>query len=694
MSFKDFFNKCKNRSKNTNSTEKNPSHIWKLIGAFIGVIPAIFIEVIAYITLHGEDISADVKYVAVVHAAAFLCLVLPLTSLIRVKLHAVIRWTLTTLKWIPVLISPPAAFFMLEFLTHNPLDNGKGGADMSTEVILFNISFFVIALFTLIFVTGRTAPAVITVTALPLILGLISYFTLEFRGTPLFPWDIASYGIASTVLGGYDLTLTPLILMIIALAILTCVVAVVWNVRVKFPWKAVRPVLAGIMCIVSVCALSYVQTDRAISDFRLYPYLFTPGHLYKTNGFTVSFLMNLRYATVDRPDGYSDEAVDEITAAYESDREKDSKKRPNIIVIMNESFADMTALADFKTSVEIMPFIKGLTKNTVKGTLHASVVGGNTPNSEFEFLTGMTMGYLPSGSIPYQQFVKSESPSLVSQLDELGYHTVAMHPYPASGWKRDDVYSYFGFEETHFSDVPGGSFVGKEYLRNYVSDRGLYSKIYDVYEEKEADTPLFVFAVTMQNHSGYTGQHRNFTPDVNTPTIATNEALINYLSLVKRSDEAFKELVEYFAVKDEDTVILMFGDHQPNDSVAYPIIYGTSTFYDEQDIEVSENRYKVPYIIWSNYDMPLKDIGDTSMNYLSSLLAEAAGISKTAEQKFLLSVREKFPVITGRCIIDSTGEYHPISDYEDFTELREYALIQYNYLFDKDKLTEEFYSLK
>ncbi len=687
MSFKETINKLLHPRKAETDENKKSSPISKILLSCLGIIPAVFIEVIAYLSLHVKDISADTKYIVITHVAAVLCLLLPLSRLIKKKIPAVIRW-------IPVLISPPAAFFMLEFLTHNPLDNGKGGADMSTDVILFNISFFVIALFTLIFITGRTAPAVITVTAVPLILGLISYFTLEFRGTPLFPWDIASYGIASTVLGGYDLTLTPLILMIIALAILTCVVAVVWNVRVKFPWKAVRPVLAGIMCIVSVWALSYVQTDRAISDFRLYPYLFTPGHLYKTNGFTVSFLMNLRYATVDKPDGYSNEVTEDITSAYKSDSEKDSKNRPNIIVIMNESFADMTALADFKTNVEVMPFIKSLTKNTVKGTLHASVVGGNTPNSEFEFLTGMTMGYLPSGSIPYQQFVKSESPSIVSQLDELGYHTVAMHPYPASGWKRDDVYSYFGFEEMHFLDVPGGSFVGKEYLRNYVSDRGLYSKIYDVYEEKEADTPLFVFAVTMQNHSGYTGQYRNFVPDVKVPIIATNEALTNYLSLVKRSDEAFKELVEYFAVKDEDTVILMFGDHQPNDSVAYPILFGTGTVYDEQDIEVSENRYKVPYIIWSNYDMPLKNVGDTSMNYLSSLLAEAAGIPKTAEQKFLLSVREKFPVITGRCIIDSTGEYHPISDYEDFTELREYALIQYNYLFDKDKLTEEFYSLK
>ncbi|MBR5447124.1 MAG: LTA synthase family protein, partial [Clostridia bacterium] len=544
--------------------------------------------------------------VIITHVAAALCLLLPLTTLIKVKLHAVIRWSLTTLKWIPVLISPAVAFFMLEFLTHNPFDNGKGGADMSDNVILFNISFFVIALFTLIFITGRTAPAVITVTALPLTLGLISYFTLEFRGTPLFPWDIASYGIASTVVGGYDLTLTPMILMIIALALLTCVVAIVWNVRIRFPWsKVIRPIIALAMCFVMVSAVGYVQTDRAISDFRLYPYLFTPGHLYKTNGFTVSFLMNLRYATVEKPDGYNEDEAESIASTYESDSTEDSKKRPNIIVIMNESFADMSELAPLLTNIPVMPFISSLEENTVKGTLHSSVVGGNTPNSEFEFLTGMTMGYLPSGSIAYQQFVKNESPSLVSQLDSLGYHTVAMHPYPASGWKRNDVYTYYGFEEMHFSDYPGGSFTGKQYLRNYVSDDGLYSKIYDVYEAKEEDEPLFVFAVTMQNHSGYTGKYNNFTADVRTLVAAYNESVSNYLSLVRYSDKAFENLINYFSAVEEDTIVLMFGDHQPNDSVANHLLFSAGLEYDEQDLVTSENRYKVPYIIWSNYEMPL-----------------------------------------------------------------------------------------
>ena len=647
-------------------------------------LPAVFIEVLAVLTLGADIGEGDVKFISVTHGAAVVSLLLALT---RPKIHAVFRW-------IPVLISPAAAFFMLEFITHNPFKGDDGTPDMTEEVILLNIAFFVIGLFLLIFLTGNTAPSVIAVTAVPLILGLVSYFTLEFRGTPLFPWDIASYGIAATVVGGYDLTLTPQILMIISLAVLTLVVAVVWNVRVRFPWRFIRPMLAVIMCAVTFFAGSYIQSDAAISDFRLYPYLFTPGYLYRTNGFTVSFLMNLRYAVVDKPDGYSAEGAEEIALSYESDSAETVGKRPNVIVIMNESFADMTYLAPFKTNLPVMPFIDSLEENTVKGKLHASVVGGNTPNSEFEFLTGMTMGYLPSGSIPYQQFVKTESPGLVSQLDDLGYHTVAMHPYPASGWKREEVYSYFGFEEMHFIDSRYGSFVGKERLRGYVSDDGLYSKIYDVFEAKKEGEPLFVFAVTMQNHSGYTQQYANFKPDVTILGAAANTATTTYLSLIRRSDKAFENLVRYFSAVDEDTVILMFGDHQPNDSIANPIIRQTGAYYKENDLCLSEKRYTVPYVMWSNYDMPLENIGDTSINYLSTLLTEAAGLPQTASQKFLSSIRDKYPVITGRCIIDSTGTVTPVSDYESFPELYDYALMQYNYLFDKNHRVSEYFTLK
>lgn len=40
----------------------------------------------------------------------------------------------------------------------------------------------------------------------------------------------------------------------------------------------------------------------------------------------------------------------------------------NLIVIMNESFSDLTETFGLETNEDPMPFLHGLTENTVKGT--------------------------------------------------------------------------------------------------------------------------------------------------------------------------------------------------------------------------------------------------------------------------------------------------------------------------------------
>ncbi len=658
--------------------------IKRILTIIAALVPACFIEFLALSTKFDLNVSGDKIALVITHLSSIFTFLL---ILLKPKVHWLIRS-------VPVIISPFASFLMLESLTHNPFVGEDGTPDMTLEVIWLNLALFIIALLTLVFITGRTSPAVITITVFPLILGLISYFTLEFRGTPLFPWDLASYGTATSVISEYDFSLTPTIVLIISCAVLICTVAAVWNIRIRFRLKFIRPVLAAVMCTALVLSGYYIQSDRVIDDFNLYPYLFTPKHLYKTNGFAVSFLMNFRYATVDKPDTYSDDNVNAVAERYTSDDASEVKKKPNVIVIMNEAFADMSVLADYKTSKKCLPFISSLEKNAAKGNLHVSVVGGNTPNSEFEFLTGMSMGFLPAGSIPYQQFINSPLPSLATQMNDLGYRTVAMHPYGASGWERDTVYPHLGFEEMYFNDSPKGYFSSCTRLRSYVSDSGLYTKIEQLFNSK-GDEPLFIFAVTMQNHSGYSNRYVNFTPSITVDGLSENISLSNYMSLIRESDAAFEELVKFFMRQSEDTIILMFGDHQPNDSVAYPLMANSGVTLDESDLEGSEKRYIVPYVMWSNFEVATSAFTDEmSLNYLSGALMETAGLPMTASQKMLSELRDEYPVINGRCFIDSEGNYHPVADYDEYDALSRYAVMQYNYLFDVDDRVNEFFKVK
>ena len=124
-----------------------------------------------------------------------------------------------------------------------------------------------------------------------------------------------------------------------------------------------------------------------------------------------------------------------------------NEKMPNIIVIMDEAFSDLSVLGDLETNKDYMPFVHSLQNgadNTITGYLNVSVCGGNTADTEFEFLTGNTMAFLPAGSIPYQQYIKDTTPSLASYLKGLGYETYAQHPYNASGWNRETVYPLLG----------------------------------------------------------------------------------------------------------------------------------------------------------------------------------------------------------------------------------------------------------
>lgn len=214
---------------------------------------------------------------------------------------------------------------------------------------------------------------------------------------------------------------------------------------------------------------------------------------------------------------------------------------------------------------------------------------------------------------------------------------------------------------------------------------------------KNNGDPMFVFAVTMQNHSAYNKLYDNFTPEITVNGLENNLSLTTYMSLVRESDRAFEGLVNYFSDYEEPTVILMFGDHQPNNSIATPLLKDAGIDYDESNLELSEGRYIVPYILWSNFDMEMQedyDIDDVSVNYLSGILMDAAGLPKSAYQTFLSEVREDFPVITGHSFIDKNGKITPISEYYNFDKLALYAKFQYNYLFDSAKMPELFWNLK
>eukprot|EP00831_Metopus_contortus_P035178 TRINITY_DN2800_c0_g1_i1.p2 TRINITY_DN2800_c0_g1~~TRINITY_DN2800_c0_g1_i1.p2 ORF type:complete len:194 (-),score=27.10 TRINITY_DN2800_c0_g1_i1:103-684(-) len=176
------------------------------------------------------------------------------------------------------------------------------------------------------------------------------------------------------------------------------------------------------------------------------------------------------------------------------------------------------------------------------------------------------MAFLPVGSIPYQQYINRPLSNLTTTLNEQGYESTAVHPYPGTGWNRNSVYKYFGFSKFITSD----EFVNPTYYRCYISDESSFDKVKEVLENNKADNkPQFIFNVTIQNHGGYNFGDDVFKSNIKLLDIENSKQANQYLSLVKHTDEAFENLLNYLEKQKEPTIVVFFGDHMPGICLLY-----------------------------------------------------------------------------------------------------------------------------
>jgi len=216
-------------------------------------------------------------------------------------------------------------------------------------------------------------------------------------------------------------------------------------------------------------------------------------------------------------------------------------------------------------------------------------------------------------------------------------------------------------------------------------------------ESKQDGEPLFVFGVTMQNHGDYPNKSNgNFHPDVE--VLNNKNSYIsyfnNYLSLLKVSDKAFQKLVEYYDKIDEPTIILMFGDHQPNDHVVSPILKANGISMTNPTLDTLQTRYVTPYILWANYDLEGLDElpKTTSVNYLATLLLSLTDVPMTPFQCWQMDLMEQYPAMNANGYFDADWNVHSVQSINEISILNDYAKLQYNLVFDRKHTVSELFS--
>lgn len=605
--------------------------------------------------------------------AAFLLLSILLLFSARIR-----RWSekkqLPCLTGMLAVITPIAGFYLIELVSNDSLGS------MKWERAAQNLIYLTVLFLLIFFGLPWKKAAIGSFWAGCLLFGSLNHFLYIFRDNPLMPGDFLSTRTALKVAAGYQYTITTEMLKGILLCF-GCIVLLSISAGYAHPSKRLRTAAAAICLAGVLICTEYLANTDIKQDYGVRMNQWDIQKAYNTVGATLGFVQLTQQLNPGQPDGYSRKKVDQLLETYK-DVKADPSVQPTIIVAMCESFSDLHALGEFETSDDFMENWYARTDYLYRGNCYVSVYGGSTANTEFEFLTGNSLGFLPVGTVPYQSYDTKDMGNLAQCLKDQGYRLTALHPEAKENWNRDQVYADFGFEQ--FLGI--GDFENPEYLRGRMSDAADFRKLIEVYEENRGQ-PQFIFNITMQNHGGYDAAAMEGYELIGLKKEWEKYSDVStYLTLVQKTDQAIEELISYFETVDEPVILCIFGDHQPSVSKKWrEAVLGKKE--KSLTLDETQKKYATPYMIWANYDTGTKrQETDLSVNYLGALLLETAGMHGSSYIDFLQEMRQYIPAINAFGYMTTDGSWHDMDEETDGSEwVDRYHQIEYNALFDPER---------
>ena len=539
----------------------------------------------------------------------------------------------------------------------------------------------------------------------------VNFYTLQLRGEPFLPWDLAQVSEAAGVASAAGIKIqTSMIVTIVVELALTVGSFFLFRGRHKQRWLprvAGSAATAAAMCLLIFGVFLQPAVCQAIG---IVPDAWMQDRYYRYYGVITGFMTNLANLEIDKPDNYSEETVDAILdnvgesqkfstsplypTSYAATTAKDEQvKKPTIIYVMNESYWDVSELEQYgiKFDTDVSANLHALQQTSAYGRAYSPSFGGGTCDVEFEALTGYSASFLPSGSKPYQQHVTKPMFALPSYLKTQGYQTAAVHCFWAKYWSRDTAYPNLGLDDfISLEDMHGVTKVRKHYWTSgLVTDDSMADQVIGQYEKMKAssDEPVFLHAVTMQNHTNYNKD--NYPDDQRVKVLehpagmkaSTVGALEDFATGIRDADAMLGKLTAYFSQVDEPVILVFWGDHyNPIDS-NYDVY--TTTGY-ASGSSTDPRLHQTTLLMWSNYSQQQVDLGTIAAYDISPVMLELFGLEQPLYFQYL---NRQLRVASRSCTrgttmnLDGTTTQQPTEFQQRWTN--EHWMLQYDLMFGK-----------
>ncbi len=504
--------------------------------------------------------------------------------------------------------------FVVELLSRRDFLSACSFVGSHTAAFLFN-AFIVFVSLSLVYLFRRRAFFRIFISGFWIILGIINGCILSNRVTPFGFTDLKCINDLFAMNNTNYFTAEEATIVVIGLGAFFLFCAVLFIKGPRYQGKIHKIVVLA--SIVSVMFIGLPVTTSAAQNANVVASYFSNiAQGYENYGFIYGFSSSVVDRGMSKPDDYTQEHVAEITDKVESSKQETTvtkKDAPNIICVLLESFCDPDEIKFLHYNDDPIPTFHELEKNYTTGYLTVPVVGAGTANSEFEVLTGMSMQYFGTGEYPYKTILKkTDCESTAADLASIGYGTHAVHNNGGNFYSRVNAFSMMGFD----------TFTSKELMNiqtytpngSWATDDVLVDETIKTLDSTP-DQPDFTYTITVGTHGDYPKEQVIENPKYianGSFDQETKNQWTYYINQLNEVDTFMSDLIKKVNERDEDTVIVFFGDHLPTMGL--------------QDSDMrSGDIYKTKYVTWNNMGLEKKD-ADLYAYQLMANITNSVGI--------------------------------------------------------------------